>query len=206
MKVELRERLRAFRARRLDYLRLGHDRLAAARHVVDTAPDLRGPALDVGTGKGLLVVSVDLDEGEQELARLLAEEAGVGSRIAFVRADAARLPYREGHFGCVAMMDVLHHLVDPAPVLHEMARVVQAGGLVVIADFDAEGFEVVSRVLRGEGREHTRTPATLSFAENLLSRSGFRCARRTRGQLHDVVVVVKEQCGAGGSRGPSLPR
>jgi len=166
------ERLRAFRARSLQYGRLGHDRVGTARFVVETAGALRGPALDVGTGKGLLaielartgmeVVSVDVDAEEQELARLLAEEAGVGSRISFVRGDAAHLPYPDGTFGCVAMMDVLHHLDEPGPVLREMARVFNHAGLMVIADFDEQGFELVSRIHREEGRHHPRTAATVT--------------------------------------------
>ena len=167
-------RLQAFRERCEVYLRRGYDRFAAARHVVDAAASLRGPALDVGTGQGFLalelarrgldIVSVDVDAEAQELAWLRAEEAGLGNRIAFVAGDTSRLPYPDGHFGCAAMMDVLHHLDTPGPVLREMGRVVAEGGLVVIADFDEQGFELVSRVHREEGREHPRTAATVGLA------------------------------------------
>jgi len=200
--VTAQELLCAFRARSREYLRLGHDRQAAARFVVEAAGALHGPALDVGTGKGLLaielalrgmeVVSVDVDDQERELARLLAEEAGVASRISFDHGDAAHLPHADGHFGCVAMMDVLHHLGDPGPVLREMARVVRVGGVIIIADFDEDGFALVSRVHQGEGREHPRTAATVSLAVDELFRAGSRCMTRTRGHQHDVVVLQKQ--------------
>jgi len=203
------ERRRAFRARSLMYLRLGHDRLAATRFVVDAAGELRGPALDVGTGKGLLaielarrgleVVSVDVDDQESDLAGLLAEEAGVMRRIAFHRGDAAQLPYPNESFGCAAMMDVLHHLDEPVPVLLEMARVVRPGGVILIADFDEDGFALLSRVHRGEGREHPRTAATLSLALDELSNAGFCCAARANGYQHDVAVLQKQPEGKGSS-------
>ncbi len=208
MTMTLQERLHAFRARYVEYVRLGHDRLAAAHFVVDAAGPLRGPALDVGTGKGLLaielarhgleVVSIDVDDQERELARLLADEAGLASRITFERGNAAKLPYADGRFGCVAMMDVLHHLADPSPVLREMARVVEVGGVLLIADFDEQGFELVSRVHRAEGREHPRTAATVSAATDELLAAGLRRAVRTNGHQHDVIVLqkkaAKEEC------------
>jgi len=197
------ERLRHFRARNLVYRRLGLDRIAAARFVVETAGVLRGPALDVGTGKGLLaialaragmeVVSVDVDGEEQELAKLLAEEAGVGNRICFVHGDAACLSYPDGYFGCVAMMDVLHHLDGPFPVLREMVRVLKDAGLMVVADFDEQGFDIVSRVHREEGRVHPRSAATVTLAQDELSRAGLRRITRKTGCLHEVVVLVKKQ-------------
>lgn len=195
------EQLSAFRARNDQYLSLGHDRLAAASFVVASAGELRGPALDVGTGKGLLavelarrgldVVSIDVEEKERELAMLLAQEQGLASRITFERADAARLPYANEQFGCVAMMDVLHHLDDPGPVLREMIRVVQVGGTVLIADFDEQGFDCVSRVHRVEGREHPRTAATVSAAAEELGGVGLCCAARAHGHQHEVLVLQK---------------
>lgn len=205
MTVSAPEPLGAFRARTLQYLRLGHDRVAAARFVVDSAGQPCGPALDIGTGKGLLavalarrgleVVSIDVDASEQELARLLADEAGLSAHIAFATEDAARLPYADGRFGCVAMMDVLHHLADPGPVLREMARVTAPGGIVVVADFDEEGFELVSRVHRAEGREHPRTSATVSLASKELERWGFAPMATVRGHQHEVAVLGKPNQG-----------
>lgn len=199
MPMTPQQQLHAFRKRSREYLQRGHDRLSAVRFVVDAAGELRGPALDVGTGKGLLavelarrrleVVSIDVDDQQRGLARLLAAEAGVASRITFDTGDAARLPYGDGQFGCVAMMDVLHHLNEPGHVLREMARVIDAPGTVIIADFDEQGFELVSRVHRAEGIEHPRTTATVSQATNELLSAGLSVVSRMNGHSHDVVVL-----------------
>jgi ubiquinone/menaquinone biosynthesis C-methylase UbiE len=195
------EQQRAFRARNLEYLNLGHDRRAAAHFIVKAAGALRGPALDIGTGKGLLavelarhgleVISIDVDLQERALAELLAEEAGLTNHISFAQVDAAQLPYADGRFGCVAMMDALHHLVDPVQVLCEMVRVVANEGIVLIADFDEHGFELVSQVHRAEGREHARTGATIEHAVAALKKQGLKLLFQANGQQHNVAVLAK---------------
>lgn len=195
------DRVQVSHERDLLYQRRGLDRTAAARFVVASGGMLRGPALDVGTGKGLLaielaragldVVSVDLDALEQELAALLSVEAGVEEHIRLVHGDAAHLSYPDGHFGCVAMMDVLHHLDDPGPVLREMVRVLSLDGIAIVADFDEGGFDLVSSIHRQDGREHPRSATTLALAEDELARAGFRTVLRNAGHFHDVVVLRK---------------
>lgn len=160
-------RLQVFHARGQQYQRLGYDRSGAAQFVVRAVGGLIGSAPDVGTGKGLCamtsaqmgleVVSIDPDSDEQALAALLAREAGLDDRIHFIRGDAVYLPYPDAHFSCATMTDVLHHLNQPGPVLCQIARVLRKNGVIVLADFDAQGFELVAEVHRVEGREHLRT-------------------------------------------------
>ena len=195
------DRVQVFRSRDLLYQQRGLDRTAAARFVVASGGVLHGPALDVGTGKGLLaielaragldVVSVDLDAMEQELAALLSAEAGLEERIRLVHGDAAHLSYPDGHFGCVAMMDVLHHLDEPEPVLREMVRVLDLDGIAIVADFDEGGFDLVSGIHREDGREHSRSATTLALAQDELARAGLQTVLRTAGHFHDVVVLRK---------------
>jgi 2-polyprenyl-3-methyl-5-hydroxy-6-metoxy-1,4-benzoquinol methylase len=201
--ADLARRRQAFEARTAQYRALGYDRVAAARFVAGAAFPLRGPALDVGTGKGLLarelarlgldVVSVDVDASELPLASALAGEAGVGERLSFLHRDAARLPFRHGHFGCVATMDALHHIDDPRPVLAEMARTVKVGGVVIVADFSREGFRLVARVHRAEGRVHSESGATVEQARALLEQEGLDCVGRAEGHLHEVAILVKRR-------------
>lgn len=183
------------------YLRAGYDRRAAARFVAGAVDPACGPVLDVGTGKGLLaialaeqglrVVSVDVDGDEQTLAALLAREAGVGRRIEFVRADAGRLPCADLTFGAVVSMDVLHHLVDPEPVLAEMARSLRVGGQVILADFSEEGFALVSHVHHLEGGEHPRSDVRVDAAAQRLAGLGFARSPNIVGFFHDVAVLTR---------------
>jgi ubiquinone/menaquinone biosynthesis C-methylase UbiE len=177
--MNLEECKAAFRARTEQYRRLGHDRFAAARFVAEAAGDLEGPALDVGTGKGLLamalalrgldVVSVDVNAEDSELAAALARDAGLDSRIRFLLQDARSLCFPDGSFGCAAMMEVLHHLDNARPVLTEMARLVRPGGAIVVADFTEEGFALVASVHRADGQEHPRSGSTLVGAQEFLA-------------------------------------
>jgi ubiquinone/menaquinone biosynthesis C-methylase UbiE len=195
--MNLDERKAAFHGRTEQYRRLGHDRFAAARFVAEAASGLEGPALDVGTGKGLLamalarrgldVISVDVKAEDSELAAALAGEAGLDGRIQFLLRDARSLPLPDGLFGCAAMMEVLHHLDDARPVLTEMARLVRPGGVIVVADFTEAGFAMVDSVHRADGQVHPRSGSTLEGAQELLSSLGW--LEEGRSEAHRNAVM-----------------
>lgn len=199
---DLVRRKAAFRVRTEQYSGLGFDRFAAADFVVQTGGRLSGPALDIGTGRGLTamalarrgfeVVSVDPDADEQALAGLLVVEAGLKDRIRFVCGDASVLSFPDNQFGCAALVDVLHHLQDPAPVLEETARVLRPSGILILADFSPEGFELVARMHREEGREHLVSGVTLASASAVLSGKGFDVKGRLSGHKHEVIVLLKK--------------
>jgi ubiquinone/menaquinone biosynthesis C-methylase UbiE len=194
--MNIESRRLAFVARTEQDLREGHDRFRAAQFVAEATSDLEGPALDVGTGKGLLgmalvrrgldVVSVDVNEEDSALAALLAREAGLDGRIRFLLGDGRSLPLPDRYFGSVAMMDVLHHLEDVAPVLGEMIRVIRPRGRIVVADFTEEGFELVAAAHRAEGREHPRSAVTMDEVGAVLTAAGWRLYGETTGHLHRV--------------------
>lgn len=56
--ISLIERKEAFNARTAQYLRLGYDRFAASDFVIAGGGNLFGPALDIGTGKGLTAMAL----------------------------------------------------------------------------------------------------------------------------------------------------
>lgn len=203
---ELIERKLAFDVRTAQFCQLGFDRLAAADFVIALAGKLTGPALDVGTGKGITamalarqgleVISVDTVAEEQSLAAFLVERAGLKDQIRFICGDASALPYPDSHFGCIAMMDVLHHLLDSFAVLNEIGRVLKPSGLLILADFTPEGFDILAQVHREEGREHSIVGISLDVAEALLSRKGFVTVSRQSNHKHEVLVLTKtSRCG-----------
>ncbi|HET8578739.1 MAG TPA: methyltransferase domain-containing protein [Methylomirabilota bacterium] len=109
--------------------------------VLDPAPHWL--ALDVATGTGHLaralaprvraVTAVDLTPAMLAEGRRLAAEAGLGN-VSFEEGAAERLPYPDASFDLVATRLSLHHMLDPAPTVAEMARVARPGGLVAVID------------------------------------------------------------------------
>ncbi len=187
-----------FRDRTARFADAGYDRFGAPEFVLDGAGELAGPVLDVGTGMGLTaralaargldVVSVDTSADDQQVADYLTEGAEARRRIAFARSDAARLPFPDGHFGSAVAVDVLHHLEAGAPVLAEIRRVVKPGGLVVVADFSAAGFEMVARVHASEGSSHPEGPVTVDWARGFLGGLGLAEEKTFEGHFHRVAV------------------
>ncbi len=82
-------------------------------------------------GDGGLVVGIDasrtmLAQGSDELV-----EAGLAN-LALVRADAARLPFRDRSFDAVCCFAALHLFADPFAGLDEMRRVLEPGGRIAL--------------------------------------------------------------------------
>ena len=53
-------------------------------------------------------------------AVVAAARARAGGRLAFERADVARLPYDDGSFDLVTCFEVIEHVPDPGAVLGEL--------------------------------------------------------------------------------------
>jgi ubiquinone/menaquinone biosynthesis C-methylase UbiE len=148
------------------YRDYGHDREEAIRFIIDSAGMIEQPVLDIGSGKGFAAVEiarrgipvkgVDVSEDELTYAYLNARAAGVGSLIEFHIADAKRLPFEDGEFKLVSMVNVLHHLDDFYGVMPEVSRVLAVGGRFLLADFTDEGFAILDRVHEVEKRVHER--------------------------------------------------
>jgi ubiquinone/menaquinone biosynthesis C-methylase UbiE len=195
---ELRKQTAHFASRTARFASAGYDRFGAPQFILDEAGAIEGPVLDVGTGMGMTaralagrgfdVVSVDLNANDQQVAEFLTDDPEARRRIRFSLSDAARLPFPDGYFGSAVAVDVLHHLDAGGPVLTEMLRVVKPEGLVVLADFSAAGFDMVSRVHAAEGGTHPEGPATVDWARGFMSGLGMTELKISGGHLHRVAV------------------
>lgn len=149
------------------------------RRLVERVAPLHGEqGLDVACGPGIVVdalkaagawmAGVDLTPEmlRQAVAAGAARSGGDdGTRLA--RAEAERLPFLDGRFDFVVCRNSFHHFPDPGRILGEMARVMRAGGRVVIEDMQApEDFierdehEVIERL---RDRTHARTLPASEF-------------------------------------------
>lgn len=120
----------------------GHDVLAG-QVFRPHAFDLRGckRILDAGCGNGrysrhilkradpdALITGFDLSQRMLRRARRRLKSPRVG----LLAADLTRLPYPDAFFDAAVCGWVLEHLPDPAPGLHELARVLQPGGKLLL--------------------------------------------------------------------------
>jgi ubiquinone/menaquinone biosynthesis C-methylase UbiE len=93
--------------------------------------------VDVGGGPGRMSVPLSQyhDVTLCDLSRdmlTLARGASDGSLRQFVVADARGLPFASASFDMALCIDVVPHLMNPAPALRELHRVVVAGGTLII--------------------------------------------------------------------------
>jgi SAM-dependent methyltransferase len=144
----------------------------------------RGRLLEVGAGSGALVRtaiargwSVDATEvSASGLARLRESGARVHE------GDLTSAAHPPGAFDAIVSLEVLEHVPQPAVLLEEMARVLRAGGVLLLTTPNLTGltglyFKERWRVVHPEHLGYF-TPATLRRA---LSRAGFGKVRvRTR--------------------------
>lgn len=97
----------------------------------------QGTVLDIGSGDGSIAVGL-----MQHRPGLQIEGVEVmirpASAIPVTAYDGVELPFADGSFDYVTVIDVLHHTLEPAAVLSEAARVARCG--IVIKDHLLEGF------------------------------------------------------------------
>ena len=87
-----------------------------------------------GTGE---VVGVDILPAYLAVARRGARREVTGSRIQFVTADVARLPFPDDTFDLAWCAQSLYSLPDPVDALRRMTRVVREGGEVAVLENDS---------------------------------------------------------------------
>ena len=94
-------------------------------------------ALEVGCGPGFVLAQASEAErlvGVDVSPRMLLTAAVRAPHAQVTRAAVERLPFREGSFDLAVCRSVLHHAIDAAAMIREMARVVAPGGRVVVND------------------------------------------------------------------------
>lgn len=74
--------------------------------------------------KAKRVVAIDVDRVALEVARRRVKS----SRVTFLRYDGQTLPFADGSFDSVTMLDVLEHVHDRPTLVSEIVRVLRPGG------------------------------------------------------------------------------
>ncbi|MEA3493013.1 MAG: class I SAM-dependent methyltransferase [Candidatus Margulisiibacteriota bacterium] len=196
---EIEENKKKFFERVSLYRDYGYDQVKSRKSIIQKAGPIKGKILEIGTGKGSLtallakkaenIITVDISKEEQKFAALNAAAEGVLDRIRFNVCDAAKLPYSENKFDLVISSNAFHHFEYPFAVLKEMIRV--CGGKLVVADFNKEGFGIVRKIHRDEGREHEEKRGNFDIVGVYLKEHGFS-VKRFEEHCHLVYVAKKK--------------
>jgi ubiquinone/menaquinone biosynthesis C-methylase UbiE len=119
--------------------------LPAGAEVLEVAPGPGYLAIELAR-RGCTVTGLDISRTFVEIA---AEHAGrAGVPVAFVRGDAAALPFDAGCFDLIVCQAAFKNFGRPLAVLGEMHRVLRAGRSAVIEDLnkDATGADIDEEV------------------------------------------------------------
>jgi ubiquinone/menaquinone biosynthesis C-methylase UbiE len=152
--------------------------------LVSAGPNER--VVDLASGPGTLalrfargvrwVCAVDLTPAMVARARTTAAEEGL-KNIAWTIADAQSLPFADGCLDIAVTSYSLHHMLDPARVIREMARVVKRGGRVGIIDIvvpeDPRAQGTANRIEIARDPSHTRSLPKSDF-EQMVAAAGLR--------------------------------
>lgn len=119
----------------------GRSWAAWARALGHLLPPLR--VADLGCGEGYLtietsrwaskVIAVDRSEAVLARARALASRRRV-SNVIWKKGELEKLPIRDASVDLALFSQALHHASDPARALHEAARILVAGGRLLVLD------------------------------------------------------------------------
>ena len=134
--------------------------------------------LEIGTGKGVLttylakqcdnVVTIDIDEDTQRIAKLNALYADVHKKIDFIIADAVNLPFKDNNFDLVISAFAFHHIDDPQAVFNEMIRV--SNKYIIISEFNERGFDIIRKAHGIENRTHEEKHTDLASFINMIAK------------------------------------
>jgi SAM-dependent methyltransferase len=145
--------------------------------------------LEVGAGSGrdsvtlaehgARAVILDYSTPSLEVARGVAKRSG--REVLLIRADALRLPFRDGTFDVVFHQGLLEHFRDPMPLLLENVRVLKGDALLLVdVPQRFHLYTVLKHALIAMGKWFAgwETEFTIDELEGLMRRSGVRIVRR----------------------------
>ena len=113
--------------------------------------DLPGPGwlLDAGGGTGRVaaklcpwVERLVISDLSQPMLSQAADKADGHCHLSLAWARVERLPFADGAFARILVVDAFHHFSDQPGALRELARVLQPGGRLVVEEPDIRRFGV----------------------------------------------------------------
>ncbi|MGD2278943.1 MAG: class I SAM-dependent methyltransferase [Candidatus Omnitrophota bacterium] len=188
--------------RRNLYKKKGLDFLRSRESILEKAGPLEGNILDIGSGKGIMALSlaragykftsVDNNGEMLRLAALNLAYENLLSRAELHIMDAYSLEFDDDSFDNIFIIEALHHMDDIEKIFSEVDRVLSGKGKLVLADFNRKGMELVDLVHGREGRKHEASLIGRKEAENWLDRKGYT-VKRYEDDHHWILITEKKR-------------
>ncbi len=182
------------------YKTFGYDIEEERRFIIDKSLPLSGDILEIGTGKGYLALTlaqmglsfttIDVSEEEQKIARHNIAGHGLAENVRFKIENAENLSFPNESFDVIISANLIHHLKNPFKVIDEMERVLRPKGKIVIGEFTEEGFAIMTKIHKKEGRHHDEGSVKLSDIKRYLSDKKF-FVREDKSRLQEVLIAHK---------------
>ena len=182
------------------FQRFGYDIAKERDFIIEKSQPIEGKILEIGTGKGYFAVAlaqkgyyfttVDISNEEQKFAKINIQFLRLQNRVNFVIADAQHLHFPDASYDISFGINLMHHLSEPLRVIDEFVRVTAPGGKIVISDFSKEGFSIVGKIHKSEGRHHNSGPCT--FNEIATYAAGKRLQiERFNSKCQELLIMYK---------------
>ncbi len=130
-------------------------------------PQPDGAVLDAGGGTGRVaryfvgkVARVVVADQTFEMLQEVSKKEGLTAVCALTE----EMPFPDGYFCCIVMVDALHHVADQVATINELWRLLKPGGRVIIEEPDFRNFRVKMMALAEKlalMRTHFITPGRI---------------------------------------------
>jgi tocopherol O-methyltransferase len=159
-------------------------KISAGERVLDAGCGLGGSSLWLARHRGAHPVGITTVEHQVHAAHAVAARRSLAGRARFVQADYTAMPFADGVFDVVWAFESLCHAVDKAAFYREAARVLRAGGRLVVAEYirASRTYDSTAHMLFREWLEGWAIPDLDTADEHL---AAARNAGFHNEQLHD---------------------
>jgi len=157
--------------------------------------------LDIGCSSAILTNEISKTLKKSQVTGLDSYKAAIQfarskyPHIAFVAADAHKLPFKDKRFDLVICTETLEHVIDPKKALEEMVRVLKKDGRGIISmDSGSPLFRLIWHVwTKTKGRvwqnAHIHEFNT-RLLEQLIRDSGFKIKKKVKSHLGMAVTFL----------------
>lgn len=91
------------------------------------------------------VVLADINASMLSVGRTKLQDMGVVGNVAYVQADAEKLPFPDDHFDCITIAFGLRNVTDKDAALRSMLRVLKPGGRLLVLEFSKPETELLNK-------------------------------------------------------------